>query len=129
MRYAVLNLGAAEPERYVPEGLMDCSSVAEYRRAVENAAARISYYNQEIQRAAASENYGAVDRAKAAADQANHDWEVWSKAVKKCEEASVESEAAPKSEFGTLVAVGGIALIAIAVVAGPKIKFWMAGGK
>lgn len=107
MRYALSNLGQAEPERFVPVPSLDCSNVAEIRKAVENASARIAYFQKMMQDAVATDHRGDIDRANEGAQQANRDWETWSKALAKCEGAQPgPSGAAPRD--WTLVAVAAL---------------------
>lgn len=126
--YRVLNLGQAEtePERYVPAGPVDCSSAADYRKAVDNAAARISYYQGAMQRAVQAGNDQAVGRASAGSDLANRDWAAWSKVLKNCGEATATAAASGETSgpAGTpAFAVFG----AGALVAALAFYFWPKG--
>lgn len=128
MRYSIANLGQAEPERYVSEGPADCRNVDEYRKAVENAAARIAYYQAAMQQAMSEENRGAADRASAGSDLANRDWTLWSKVLKNCGETPVAPVGTASQGSGpsaTLIALLGLGLVTITALARPNLTSWL----
>lgn len=117
MRYSVINLGQAEPARYVPVGPAECTNSGEYRKGVDNAAARIAFYQDAAQQAAQTGNDQAVSRAAAGSDLANRDWSAWSDVLKKCGQGALapgaSSGGGPGLWFpilGTVVLVGIFAL-------------------
>jgi hypothetical protein len=106
MRYAIANLGTVEIPRYVPAGPVDCSNVEELKRARDNAAWRLSAYNDAIRQAAG--NDPEVDVLAAKADLAAKDWDAMNKVLKTCSEvpAAAAPVAAPSSVDWTKVGIG-----------------------
>lgn len=126
MRYRIDNLGQAEPERYVPAGPADCRNADDYRKAVENAATRIAYYQAAMQRARSEENQGAADRAAAGSDLANKDWSTWSRVLKNCGETPIASAGSQGSGLSAaLVAVLGLVLVTATALARPDLTSWL----
>lgn len=122
LRYQVVNvprfhtrLGQATPARYVPSAT-DCASIADFQKAIDNAAARMAYYQTAMQAAVAAGDDAGVNDASAGSDLANRDWNAWTKKVKDCGSAATPGGAPPKmapSTVGWVPIVVGVGVVSV----------------